>query len=68
MKILIDDRYCKGCNLCIAVCPKEALLAGTQRTQKGYLMPAAVPEKCTQCMNCEIICPDFAITVVKEDE
>jgi 2-oxoglutarate ferredoxin oxidoreductase subunit delta len=65
-KIVLDDTYCKGCNLCVTVCPKQALKPGTARSKKGYNMPAAVPENCIGCRNCEQICPDFAISVIEE--
>ena len=66
MNIFIDESFCKGCGLCITVCPSHALSPGTNRNQKGYLMPAVAPEKCDGCKSCEIICPDFAIFTVKE--
>ncbi|MHC1762536.1 MAG: ferredoxin family protein [Negativicutes bacterium] len=62
-KIEIDDFYCKGCGLCIIVCPKQALKQGTTRSKKGYSMPDPVAENCILCRNCEIVCPDFAISV-----
>ena len=62
----IDKNQCKGCELCVTSCKFEALTHGTQRTPKGYLVPAYDPEKCTACKMCEYICPDLAITVTKE--
>ncbi|MHB1651311.1 MAG: 4Fe-4S dicluster domain-containing protein [Desulfitobacteriaceae bacterium] len=62
-KISIDEAYCKGCNLCMTVCLQEALVKGSKRSQKGYLMPDSVAEKCTACRNCEVVCPDFAISI-----
>jgi 2-oxoglutarate ferredoxin oxidoreductase subunit delta len=66
VKILIDETYCKGCGLCITVCPQHALAPGSRRSPKGYLMPATADDKCDSCKSCEIICPDFAIVTVKE--
>jgi 2-oxoglutarate ferredoxin oxidoreductase subunit delta len=34
------------------------------RNAKGYLIPEVkMPEECSGCLNCEMICPDMAITV-----
>lgn len=66
-RIEIDNNYCKGCQLCIEVCPQEVLEVSGVRSPKGYLMPrAARGEDCTGCLQCEMTCPDLAITVVVE--
>lgn len=63
-KIVIDERYCKGCGICVHNCPKQVLSFGTQRSKPGYIMPyPASPEKCIQCRICEKLCPDFCIDV-----
>jgi len=64
----IDKSQCKGCNLCIVSCKFGALEIGTERTAKGYIVPEYDAEKCTGCKMCEYICPDLAITVIKEDQ
>jgi len=66
VKILIDETYCKGCGLCITVCPKQAIFPGTRRNPKGYVMPDTDAGRCDGCKSCEIICPDFAVVTVKE--
>jgi len=66
VNIFLDEDFCKGCGLCITVCPSHALTPGTGRNKKGYLMPAIAADKCDGCKNCEIICPDLAIFSVKE--
>lgn len=66
-RIVFDDNYCKGCNLCVNICPQQALKPGTVRSKKGYNMPDPVPENCVVCRNCEVVCPDFAITVIEEE-
>jgi len=64
----IDKNQCKGCELCIINCKFEALVRGTERNSKGYIVPAYIADKCTSCKMCEFICPDLAITVIKENE
>ena len=66
-RINVDDAYCKGCNLCITVCPQQALQPGTLRSKKGYLMPVANADKCVGCGSCEVVCADFAIVVNEEE-
>jgi len=67
--ILIDDRFCKGCLLCLQVCPKKIFERGGPRSGAGYGMPrAAKIESCTSCRLCEMTCPDLALTVVAEDQ
>ena len=65
--ITIDEDYCKGCSLCITVCPKEALVKGKRHTRKGYTMPDTHGDKCNGCQNCELVCPDFAISIGEEN-
>lgn len=61
-----EDR-CKGCGLCIHVCPKKIIRENRERINaKGYF-PAEVVEmdKCIGCAFCATICPDCVITVEK---
>ena len=63
-RIQVDDQYCKGCHLCISQCKKKVLAVSCIRNAKGYLIPEVkTPEECSGCLNCEMICPDMAITV-----
>ena len=70
--ILVDEDRCKGCGLCVAVCPKHVIELSGRFTPRGY-HPAALitfsnaqpQERCTGCMLCSTICPDAAITVYR---
>jgi 2-oxoglutarate ferredoxin oxidoreductase subunit delta len=65
--IEVNDLYCKGCSLCVAVCPKEVLALDMSRlTPKGYHPAYLVSDGCTGCAICSIVCPDAAITVYRE--
>lgn len=65
--ILIDEQYCKGCFLCIAVCPKKVLARGDKRSRAGYSMPQVENlGACISCALCEMTCPDMALTLVQE--
>ena len=66
-KAIVDEKVCKGCGLCISVCPKKLLRLATERmNDKGY-NPAVLSDEsaCIGCAMCGIICPDSAITVEK---
>ncbi|HZJ77519.1 MAG TPA: 4Fe-4S binding protein [Clostridia bacterium] len=64
-RIIIDENVCKGCELCVAACPKKIIsISNDKLNAKGY-HPAQLDdeEKCTGCAACAIMCPDCAITV-----
>ena len=60
----INDERCKGCGLCVAVCPKKVLEISTEINSKGYF-PAyqARPEDCVFCAMCCLMCPDVDISI-----
>jgi len=65
--IEVDDRFCKGCSLCISVCPQAVLeLDEEHLTPKGYHPTHIFKDGCTGCAICALICPDAAITVYRE--
>jgi 2-oxoglutarate ferredoxin oxidoreductase subunit delta len=67
-EIIIDDQFCKGCNLCIEVCPRKVFGGSHKRSRAGYSMPQASDQgKCSVCFLCEMTCPDLAITVIEEN-
>ncbi len=66
-EIRIDERFCKGCALCVEVCPGKVFAKGEKRSRAGYAMPDVVAvENCAVCLLCEMTCPDLALTVVEE--
>ncbi len=70
-RVTFDRDRCKGCGLCVSVCPKHILALDTTVTNaKGY-HPSGVTDmdQCIACTNCARMCPDSVITVerLKED-
>lgn len=69
--VLIERQRCKGCWLCIDVCPTGSLETDDQLNAKGY-QPARMKEisegekGCTGCASCAMICPETAIEVYRE--
>ncbi len=77
MKTVIDLKYCKGCNICVYICPKSCYSKGADISERGYF--AAVvssPESCYNwkregkliCELCTLSCPDQAISWKPEEE
>jgi 2-oxoglutarate ferredoxin oxidoreductase subunit delta len=58
--IEIKVSWCKGCGLCVDYCKLGVL------EMKGPLPEVVKVEKCSRCMQCEVICPDFAIRVTED--
>ncbi|MGI6733552.1 MAG: 4Fe-4S dicluster domain-containing protein [Anaerovoracaceae bacterium] len=64
MKISIDKNLCKGCGICLEICPKKVYGLSQKRNSYGSPMPEAVSEsECIVCRLCERLCPDAAINV-----
>ena len=67
--IEINEDWCKGCGICIERCPVNALEDSDRLNKKG-IHPPQLKEKneCNLCRLCELVCPDFAITVIPDKE
>jgi len=66
--IHVNQKWCKGCYICLEVCPKKVLAKADEVSEKGF-NPVLVsrPEECTSCLQCEMLCPDLAINVITHD-
>ncbi len=60
VKISIVPRYCKGCDICVKLCPTQTL------GMEMFKVKVVDIDKCNACMACELRCPDFAIFVDKK--
>lgn len=68
--VRIDTDRCKGCDLCVSVCPQDVLTLNPDHLNaKGYhpaLLVETNEKHCTGCAICSVICPDVCITVLRE--
>ena len=55
--MIVIDRRCTACGLCLATCPAAALRRAPGR-------PVVIERRCTDCLACIEVCPVDAITEV----
>ena len=64
---LLKER-CKGCSFCIDFCTQHTLVRSHEINSHGYhLVYQDNNSRCNGCEVCTMVCPEFAIHVVKED-
>ncbi|WRB75977.1 4Fe-4S dicluster domain-containing protein [Helicobacter pylori] len=62
--VWVNEDRCKGCDICVSVCPAGVLGMGVEKERVlGKVAKVAYPESCIGCVQCELHCPDFAIYV-----
>ncbi len=62
--IEINKDTCKGCVLCIDVCPVDVLKMSQDFNAIGFQYPL-LKDGCTGCELCALVCPDYCITVYR---
>ncbi len=63
-KLTVKKIYCKGCGLCVDICPTGTLqLEDNSESKFGVSVKIDAQEYCIGCKLCESRCPDFAIFV-----
>ncbi|MDP8258519.1 MAG: 4Fe-4S dicluster domain-containing protein [Candidatus Aadella gelida] len=66
---VINKERCKGCGLCINVCPMGSLTSPGEVNKKGLRYAILKNEdKCTGCGMCAVICPDCAIEMREREK
>jgi formate hydrogenlyase subunit 6/NADH:ubiquinone oxidoreductase subunit I len=69
---VVDRGRCKGCKICVSVCPYDAIYMSNQadnpnKSKRGYFYPIE-NTLCTACKQCVYACPDFALSVHKLED
>jgi indolepyruvate ferredoxin oxidoreductase beta subunit len=57
-RIEVIRDWCKGCNICVIVCPERVL-----SLDRFDIVVASKPDRCTACGLCARLCPDMAIEI-----
>ena len=65
-KIIINAERCKGCGLCVEVCPKGNIVISKESNKAGYFPAQDTNSGCTGCAVCALVCPDAVIEVLRE--
>jgi len=60
IELEITEAWCKGCDICVKMCPERCLALNANQVVEVVDINA-----CTGCHICEWLCPDFAIAVHK---
>ncbi|MDH5266063.1 MAG: 4Fe-4S binding protein [Candidatus Bathyarchaeota archaeon] len=69
MQIYINEEFCKGCGFCVHFCPTKVLVMSNKLCPKGnFVAVVKDPDKCTACRLCELVCPDFAISIEADEK
>lgn len=64
-RVVVDGRLCKGCGICVEICPRKVLVLNGINPETGYRNPVQ-KDDCIGCRLCMWFCPDQAIAVIRE--
>lgn len=56
--VVLNEKWCKGCAICVAFCPAKRLNIGVNGKLR---IDEAIP--CRGCGVCQLRCPDYAIVM-----
>jgi len=66
VEVKLIEKFCKGCGLCVSVCPNGAIFIKSEINENG--INAASLKKdylCKACMKCVLVCPEACIEIRK---
>jgi len=55
MAVKVDNNKCTGCNVCVGICPVQAIKIENKK--------AVISEECVECGVCISQCPNEAISL-----
>lgn len=69
-KLTFRKDRCKGCELCVEVCPEKILQIDQETINAKDYHPIMCIDvsRCIGCGNCALMCPDGVINVYIEEE
>ncbi len=67
-KIVIDTEKCKGCRLCVGVCPQGCIVISKTSNSNGYLPAELGGDGCSGCAMCAVMCPEAVIEVYQDSK
>jgi len=57
-QVRIEEQYCRGCRICVDICPTEVFTFNEENAQAQV----ASQDDCIGCLSCSYLCPSGAIT------
>lgn len=67
--VWVNESRCKACDICVSRCPSGVLgMVLDAGRILGKIVKVIHPESCIGCNECELHCPDFAISVADRKE
>jgi len=67
--VTVDNDRCKGCELCVSVCPRKLFSMSPRLNRRGQHYAQITPlQECIGCAQCSDICPDAAIEIDEETD
>jgi len=65
-KVQVQVSRCKGCGICINVCPEQVLQFSGDYNAKGYEYVRLTDEAaCKSCTICALMCPEIALHIYR---
>ncbi|MCY3413505.1 MAG: ferredoxin family protein [Candidatus Heimdallarchaeota archaeon] len=59
---VVDRNRCKGCKICVSICPFDAIFMSNEKSHRGNFYPIE-NGACKACKKCLYACPDFALSI-----